>query len=116
MKTDDGLGKEAQIEVGENGGKQSKLGYSFHLLDAPAIMELAHVVSVGAEKYARDNWRLIEAESHINHALTHLFAYQSGDTRDDHLEHAFCRIMMALAKKLRPDYYGHANPKKESQA
>jgi hypothetical protein len=71
-------------------------------------MALAEVTQYGAERYARDNWRLIEEESHINHALIHIFAYQAGNTQDDHLEHAFCRLMFALAKKIRPNYYGHA--------
>lgn len=100
------LGRDSEVEVNPQGGQQSKLDYSFHLLDAPAIMALAEVVNMGAKKYARDNWRLIDEESHINHALTHLYAYMAGNTQDDHLEHAFCRLMMALAKKIRPEYLG----------
>jgi len=109
-----GLGPNAEIETGENGGMQSKLDCAFHLLDAPALMELAHITHLGATKYARDNWRLISEESHINHALVHIFAYLSGDKQDDLLGHAFCRLMMAKAKQLRPDYLG-AMAKKEEE-
>ena len=99
------LGPDAKIVQNKAGGKQSKVDFAFHLLDAPALMSLAAVTQYGSERYARDNWRLIDEEEHINHALIHLYAYMAGDTQDQHLDHAFCRIMFALAKKLRPDYY-----------
>jgi len=102
------LSPDAGIVTNEAGGKQSDPGTACHLLDGQAMLELARVLAYGAEKYDRDNWRLIDEESHINHALTHLFAYLGGDTQDDHLEHALCRLMMAEAKKLRPNYLGHA--------
>jgi hypothetical protein len=104
------LGPDAEIVTNENGGRQSKVEFACHLLDGPAILELAKVLQYGATRYERDNWRLISQEDHINHALVHLFAYLSGDEQDDHLEHAFCRLMMALARKIRPDYLGAADP------
>lgn len=106
------LGKDAPITTNASGGKQSDPCCAFHLLDAHAMMALANVTYEGAKKYARDNWRLISKEEHINHALTHLFAHLAGDRQDDHLEHALCRVMMALAKKLRPRYLGCAKYKK----
>lgn len=106
--THKGLGKDAEITTNTAGGKQSRIEFAFHLLDAPAIMALANVVYQGAEKYARDNWRLISEEEHLNHALAHIFAYMAGDRQDDHLEHALCRLMMSVAKKIRPEYYGYA--------
>ncbi len=50
----------------------------------------------GAEKYEAWNWLRIDVPDHINHALTHLYAYLSGDTSENHLAHAACRVHMAL--------------------
>jgi hypothetical protein len=36
----------------------------------------------------------------------------AGEDTDDHLEHAFCRMMMALAKHKRPTF---GNPKPSSE-
>lgn len=91
-----GVGKDVPQEITEKGGKQSYIPYAFHLIDCRAILSLAKVLAEGELKYGRDNWRKIDAESHINHAITHIYAYLGGDTQDEHLEHAFCRLMMAL--------------------
>lgn len=58
------------------------------------------VLAPGAVKYGEDNWRKIPAKDHLNHALTHVFAFLAGDGQDDHLEHAACRMMMALEIKI----------------
>lgn len=92
----EGVGKDAPIETNEKGGKQSYIPYAFHLIDPKAILALAKVLAEGERKYGRDNWRKISTESHLNHALTHIYAHLGGDTQDEHLEHAFCRLMMAL--------------------
>jgi len=91
------LAPSAEVAVNAQGGKQSRETMRFDLLDAEAMMALAGVLAHGAEKYGENNWRKIPAKSHINHALVHLFAYLAGDTQDDHLDHAFCRVMMARA-------------------
>jgi len=100
------LGKDSEVVVNSKGGRQSKLDYSFHLSDPYANFALAKVLAQGAEKYARDNWRLIDVEGHLNHALVHINAFLAGDVQDDHLEHALCRLHMAVAKNCRPDYLG----------
>ena len=61
------------------------------------LLAIAKVLKEGAEKYEPNNWRLIPEEEHINHALIHLLAAALGDTQDDHIEHALCRIMMSIA-------------------
>lgn len=71
--------------------------WSFDALASRAIFHLAEVLGYGAAKYTRNNWRAVPTEEHLNHMLTHCFAYLSGDTQDDHLGHAFCRAHMALA-------------------
>lgn len=87
---------ETEIVTNEHGGKQSKLRYRFDLIDPVAIFKLAEVLHQGEQKYGRDNWRKISPEEHINHAITHLYAYLAGDNQDDHIEHAFTRVMMAI--------------------
>lgn len=95
---DDGLGvgKDAPVEVNEHGGKQSRCLYRCDLLPAHAVLAVAQVLKEGAEKYGEDNWHNITAQENINHAMIHLLAIRAGDTTDDHLEHAACRILFAL--------------------
>jgi hypothetical protein len=69
----------------------------FDRLSTKALFRLAEVLGYGASKYAPNNWRAVPTAEHLNHALVHLFAFLGGDTQDDHLGHAFCRIHMALA-------------------
>jgi hypothetical protein len=64
-----------------------------------AFLAVAEVLDGGARKYGPDNWRRIDVREHLNHCITHLFAYLAGDGSDDHLEHAACRAMMALEIK-----------------
>jgi hypothetical protein len=101
-----GVGPDAPTVVNEAGGKQSKLPYRFDLVDSRAMFTLAKVLHEGAEKYGDENWRKIPIRDHLNHLLAHVFAYMAGDESDDHLEHAFCRAMMAVALKLEGKQYG----------
>lgn len=94
------MGKDQDVETNAAGAKQSRIPYAFHLIDAHAVLALANVLYEGAKKYGRDNWRGIPVDEHINHAVSHFFAFLAGDDQDDHLEHAFCRAMMALAVDL----------------
>lgn len=61
----------------------------------PKYLEIiAKVLEEGAEKYSRNNWKLIPAVEHFNHALIHLYALIEGDTQDDHYAHFLTRIAM----------------------
>jgi hypothetical protein len=90
------VGPEAEIETNSSGGKQSKIPYRCDLLGGRAMLALSSVLYDGAVKYEENNWRQIPRKSHINHAMMHLFAYLAGDKQDEHLEHSFCRLMMAI--------------------
>jgi hypothetical protein len=92
-----GVEKDAPIVTNEQGGKQSKSEYAFHLCDYDALFALAEVLKYGAERYERDNWRKIPAEEHFNHMIIHSLAYLKGDRQDDHLAHMFCRAMFFYA-------------------
>ena len=84
-------------KVLEGEGHQSPTFYRFDLLDTKAMFKLTETLHLGAEKYGTDNWRGIPCKSHLNKALIHIYAYLSGDKQDDHLSHAFCRLMFAVA-------------------
>ena len=92
-----GVSADADIVTNEQGGKQSKVSYGFHLIDTDAILSLAEVLQYGISRYSRDNWRKIPSEEHFNHMLIHYYAWLSGDTSDNHLGHMFCRAMMLYA-------------------
>lgn len=91
-----GVGQDAPMDVNQYGGKQSKMDYAFDQLDPLAMFQLAGILQKGSEKYGRDNWKKITTEEHLNHALQHIFAHLAGDKQDDHLGHAFCRLMFAI--------------------
>lgn len=87
------------IETNERGGRQSKLAERADLLPPSALLAVAKVLKEGAEKYGDRNWRQIECQSHLNHAMRHLLNYLAGDKTESHLEHAACRILMGLEIK-----------------
>ena len=91
----DGVASEEKV-INENGGSQSKLDYRFDLIDTKAIFALANVLHTGEVRYGKDNWRKIDTESHLNHALSHIYAFLAGDKQDNRLSHCFCRLMMAI--------------------
>lgn len=70
-----------------------------------AIFYIGEVLQYGATEgnngkgYPIGNWRLINREDHLNHALIHLFAALAGDNQDDHIGHALCRLHMALSTR-----------------
>lgn len=99
-KTD--LSPKAEITQHPNGAKESSLDVDFTLIDPDAIYALARTLFHGAKKYGVNNWHGIDTRKHINHAIAHLYAYfYETDNKipqtDDHLDHAFARIMMAVA-------------------
>jgi hypothetical protein len=115
-----GVGKDAPIITNAAGGRQSATPAAMHLCDPFALLDLGAVFQEGASRYKRDNWRKIDVESHLNKAIIHILAYMAGDTQDDHLSHAQCRVHMALATKLKAErdaaskfdpqvYYDHLN-------
>jgi hypothetical protein len=96
----EGVGKDAPTVTNDKGGKQSKVIYGMDCLPPKAILDVARTLEEGRQKYGKDNWKQIEIDSHLNHALIHMFAYIAGDTSDDHLNHATCRLMFALELHL----------------
>ena len=95
-----GVGQDAPLTINPAGGKQSAVPARMELCDPRAILKLGETLMEGSKKYTRDNWRKIPVESHINKAIIHLYSYLAGDTSDDHLGHAQCRVHMAVATHL----------------
>lgn len=77
------------------------------LIPPDALLEVASVFGYGAEKYAARNWELGMSWSRLYGAsLRHLFAWASGENRDQEsqhltLAHAACTILMLLATTQR---------------
>ena len=91
-----GVGPDAEVVTNEKGAHQSRVEYRLDLVPPLALLSVGQVLKEGAEKYGVDNWRGIAPDEHINHALVHLYAFLAGDTQDDHVTHAACRILFAL--------------------
>ena len=94
--------------INEQGAGQAFTGTLADLLDGRAMTRMVEILHTGAEKYGPGSWRRIEMMSHVNHAMTHLFAGLDGRygwtpsvVAEDHLGHAFTRLMMALALRER---------------
>jgi hypothetical protein len=71
------------------------------LIDGAVLLEVARVLSVGAEKYGENNWRKIPRNEHLNHLLVHAYAALEGDEQDEHLLHLVCRAIFALAVDMK---------------
>lgn len=106
----DGMGQDVPTVVNENGGKQSLLGYRFDLMDPLPMFKLAQILSEGGEKYGEWNWRRLSVNDNLNHALSHIYAYLAGDTQDDHIGHALCRLHFALSLILTPQPVDRMKP------
>lgn len=72
-----------------------------------ALLAVAKVLTFGAEKYGRDNWRQVEnAETrYLDAAMRHINAYQRGELADpesgeSHLAHALCSLMFMLELRV----------------
>ena len=74
-----------------------KLRYS--LIPPEATHALAEVLTFGAQKYAKDNWKLLEngKERYLDALYRHLEAYRTGEYLDSesnlpHLSHCLCNL------------------------
>ncbi|MGL4480876.1 MAG: dATP/dGTP diphosphohydrolase domain-containing protein [Aeromonas veronii] len=68
-----------------------------------ALLAVARVLTFGAEKYGRDNWRQVESAEtrYLDAALRHINAYQRGEAADPESgesppAHAVCSLMFML--------------------
>lgn len=94
----EGLGTDISIEANENGGKQHHRPYRAQAIPPKAMLKLANLRYKGYNEwnYEDENYKSIPLDEHIGRALTHIFAHLSGDTSNDHLVHALCRLAFAV--------------------
>jgi hypothetical protein len=76
------------------------------LLPARALEEVGIVLTLGARKYAPNNWRKVPGwrRRYLAAALRHLFAWMRGEPRDPetgcpHLAHAACCILFMVERE-----------------
>jgi hypothetical protein len=107
------LGPNAPVETAPNGAKQSATPCRADLLPPAALLHIGAILKGGAEKYGEENWRGLTLRDHINHAYVHILAFLDGDTQDDHLGHAACRMLFALETHLKQSE--NVNPKAKAR-
>ena len=78
-----------------------------NLLPPKAILEVAKVLTFGAEKYGAENWKELEdlQNRYLAGALRHIFAHMDGEELDpetnlSHLAHALCCLLFKLEIEL----------------
>lgn len=88
------------------------------LLPFNALTEIAKVLSVGANKYGKYNWKMVEDTSRYEGALLrHYAAYQAGEMYDketglSHLAHLGCNALFLLYFFLEEECKGNRKEKK----
>ena len=79
----------------------------YSLLSFHALEELVKVLTFGAKKYSRDNWKAVPDFHHryMAAALRHITAHARGEERDPetgcmHLSHAVATLMFLVEDRL----------------
>jgi hypothetical protein len=88
---------EGKTVTNDKGGKQSFIAARFDCIPPECLRLLAQCLGFGARKYGKDNWRNIELDDNLAHAMNHINEFRRGDTSEPHLVNAMARITFALA-------------------
>ena len=97
--------------------KNAPLGRKFdsekpmmQLLPSKALVEVSKVLSFGANKYGKENWRELDnlQDRYTGGALRHIFAHMDDEFKDpetnySHLAHAVCGLLFKLEIELEKD-------------
>jgi len=82
----------------------------YGLLPPFAIEETVKVLTFGAKKYDRENWRKLDDlhNRYFNAAQRHLWAIKRGETHDPetgmhHAAHAMCCLLFLLESEINPN-------------
>lgn len=80
----------------------------YTLIDPPFLKRWAALMTRGAEKYGRDNWRKADSQDELDRfkasAFRHLMQWLEGDTEEDHAA-AVC-FNLAAAEHVKSRLYG----------
>ena len=79
------------------------LPYNMLELDADAMIALATTMHHGAMKYGSKTWKRIPLAEHVNHAMAHILLWANDDNSEEHLRHAFARMMMAVSLEIKEE-------------
>lgn len=96
------MSNEPKLEALRYNGDKPRLS----LLPSQPLIEIAKVMTVGAKKYATDNWRNgFEYRSIYDSLQRHLLAWLEGEDLDketglSHLAHAGCNILFLLEQVI----------------
>jgi len=77
----------------------------YSLVPFAALDEVVKVLTYGAKKYDRNNWRHVDAIRYQAALMRHFSAYMQGEQCDpetniNHLAHMACSVLFLLAKDL----------------
>lgn len=93
----------------ENGGRQSALKVDWTLIPYDALLYVAQVLTAGAEKYGKDNWKLLPPSDHAKHRIHHAIAAThlidndlETEERIVHLSHEICRALFEIHSLTNP--------------
>lgn len=95
------VGPDQPVITNEQGGKQSDTPYCWIDLSPLAMLEIAARSGLGRKKYGDGNWWKITWQEHLNHAITHIYAWLAGDKSDNHPAAAGWRVIAALGVYLK---------------
>jgi hypothetical protein len=97
----------ANVSAPMAGIKHDHMKRDFTLLPWDSVEEIVKVLEFGAAKYARDNWKNVEADRYVKAAFRHLVAYSQGEQNDKesgmpHLAHLGCCVLFLLSLEKEP--------------
>lgn len=98
---------ERTVRLSTEGFKDDDGKPAVELIQPEVLLELGKVLSYGARKYSRDNWRKGMAWLRpVAASLRHTYSWMRGEDLDPesglpHLAHAMVGLMMALSYQMR---------------
>jgi hypothetical protein len=91
----------------------------YGLIPPNALEEIAKVLTYGAQKYSRDNWKQVpdKERRYFDAMQRHIWAHKRGEVNDpetgmNHLAHAACCILYLAEFDLSPEFKPATNRKK----
>ncbi len=84
-----------------------RVGERYDLISPIGLRRLAMTCHEGAEKYSDYNWEKgMPISEMLNHAVSHIYSYLSGDRSEDHLAHAAWNMFGAMHSE---ELWSHLN-------
>ena len=101
------MSRSGNLTMTSEGIKYDSAKPKMNLLPPKAILEVAKVLTFGAEKYDAENWRKLDdlQNRYTAGALRHIFAHMDGEKLDpetglSHMAHALCCLLFKLEIEL----------------